>query len=1014
MYPITLRILHLSDLHERGPREGERWRRRRVLGSAWEANLDSMCEGGTPDLVCFTGDIADWGLETEYEQATVFLHALIERVGLPMDRLFLVPGNHDIQRTVANDAWSDLRRDLPQADRQAVSRWMAGGAAPLGFEDRQRRQLLERQDAYRRWVAEDLGLPHLVGGGGAHPHLGWHHTLRLPGEPSGDGKPESFNLHLIGLDSAWFAGDDSDAGKLRLTPDQVMRQVTDDQGKPLEGLRIALVHHPLDDLADGAECRRLLADHVDLLLRGHLHESEPNEWADPERRLRQVAAGCLYEGHGADEYPNACTVVEIGLDAEGRPQRYQLRFRGWSSRGHWYDDNSLYPGTKDGRLLWWVGTPATKPALHPKVERLFVGRDEELQQIQDALLPARGDAQPVAVCVIQGMPGVGKSYLVDRFYVLHKDRFAGGYQRITFDPVSLMDADTLLDQLTERLELPVGLPNRDAQLAAALTGGLTLVHIENVDSEAAAEIAVELVERLRGAPIALSGRLQGLGEDAGWARVPLRPFDEANALEQLHRELGGKAAPDSSHRELVAALGWLPLAIHLAAGHLRKGRRVQSFLDRLRRQGLDLAPADPADYGLRTCRARAILSTTFSLSLDLLMELFTGEGERYLNAFHFLGHAPAGGIGDSLGAALAGLEPDEFEDLCIEAAGLSLLDWDLGAGGPIGNRQRRWRVHPLLAEYLRHTSDPAEALSRIGAWFLQRLPERDADGNQWNLVHAESDALIDWLRRAPAEQWMDIERAGSQYAISNGPFHAWTTFCETALAGDLEDQQRSKMLWTLCNVAEKAGQVDRAMAVAQEKAVLDRERGEERGVALAMGKVADILRARWELDEALRIRREEQLPVYKKLGDVRSWAVTMGKMADILQDRGELDEALRIRREQLPVFDMLRDVREQAVTMGKVANILRARGELDEPLRIHREEELPVYKKLGDLRSWAVTMGNVADILRARGELDEALRSLQEEVLPAFEKLGDVRLRAVTMGKMADILQDRGELDEAL
>ena len=27
-----LRILHLSDLHERGPREGEPWRKRRVLG----------------------------------------------------------------------------------------------------------------------------------------------------------------------------------------------------------------------------------------------------------------------------------------------------------------------------------------------------------------------------------------------------------------------------------------------------------------------------------------------------------------------------------------------------------------------------------------------------------------------------------------------------------------------------------------------------------------------------------------------------------------------------------------------------------------------------------------------------------------------------------------------------------------------------------------------------------------------------------------------------------------------
>ena len=192
-----------------------------------------------------------------------------------------------------------------------------------------------------------------------------------------------------------------------------------------------------------------------------------------------------------------------------------------------------------------------------------------------------------------------------------------------------------------------------------------------------------------------------------------------------------------------------------------------------------------------------------------------------------------------------------------------------------------------------------------------------------------------------------------------------------------------------------------------------------------MGQIADILQARGELDEALRIRREEELPVFERLGDVRSRAITMGKIADILQARGELDEALRIRREeQLPVYERLGDVRSRAITMGKIADILQARGaarrgaahpprgaaaglraarrrararaspwarsptscrpaaQLDEALRIRREEQLPVYERLGDVRSRAVTMGQIADILQARGELDEALRIRREEELP--------------------------------
>jgi phosphopentomutase len=92
----------------------------------------------------------------------------------------------------------------------------------------------------------------------------------------------------------------------------------------------------------------------------------------------------------------------------------------------------------------------------------------------------------------------------------------------------------------------------------------------------------------------------------------------------------------------------------------------------------------------------------------------------------------------------------------------------------------------------------------------------------------------------------------------------------------------------------------------------------------------------------------------------------------VLEARGELDGALRIRRDELlPVFERLGVVRERAVTLGKIADVLAARGELDEPLRIRREEELPVYERLGEVRDRAVTMGKIADVLAARGELDE-------------------------------------------
>ena len=220
----------------------------------------------------------------------------------------------------------------------------------------------------------------------------------------------------------------------------------------------------------------------------------------------------------------------------------------------------------------------------------------------------------------------------------------------------------------------------------------------------------------------------------------------------------------------------------------------------------------------------------------------------------------------------------------------------------------------------------------------------------------------------------------------------------------------------IADILQSRGELEEALRIRQEEELPVYERlGDVREKAVTMGKIADILFRRGELEEALRLRQEEELPVYERLGELRSKAVTMGNIADILFSRGDYEEALRIRQEeQLPVYERLGDVRGKAVTMGKIADILFRRGELEEALRLRQEEELPVYERLGDVRSKAVTMGKIADILESRGELEEALRIRQEEQLPVYERLGDVRSKAVATGKIADILESRGELDEAL
>lgn len=646
-------------------------------------------------------------------------------------------------------------------------------------------------------------------------------------------------------------------------------------------------------------------------------------------------------------------------------------------------------------------------ALHPRVDNVFVGREQQLAELARCLLPEdETERRPVAV---MGMGGVGKSYLVDRFLWQHRRQFPGGYHQLALDAENPGTGEALLAMLVDRLKLPASAG--DAAIAAALREPLALVHVENVDTPAAAVAVGDLGLFLPGCALVASARLGTVATGTDWGAVKLESFDEAVALEQFRQELGAGAPDDDALRPLVHALGGLPLALHLAAGYLYSGETAEGFLRLLRRRGLSLEPVNPADPTFRE-RSRGRLGAVFALSLAGLERAAEAAGQTpsaWLEAFRALAHAPAAGFGESLGAAIASLDVEEFADLARAACALSLLDRVRRKGGTIA-----FRLHPLLAEVGAKEGGDA-VLSRITEWFCARLPREGDQGRRWIDIHAELAALLDWLTRVPAPERVRVERAGSRFAITNGPYHAWLRFCDDTLRHDLTDEQRSNLLWTLGNVAWRGGLAERALKAAEEKRLVDLRRQDERGVAVAWGLVADIRFAQGALDEALRIRREEELPVYERLGDLHSGAVTRGQIADILFARGELDEALRIYREEvLPAFEQLGDARERAITLGKIGDVLVARGKGEEALRIRKEEQLPAYEGLGDVRMRTLTLGQIADILSARGELDEALRLHEQEELPVYERIGDVLALAVTYSKVAAILATRGEKEEAL
>ena len=133
------------------------------------------------------------------------------------------------------------------------------------------------------------------------------------------------------------------------------------------------------------------------------------------------------------------------------------------------------------------------------------------------------------------------------------------------------------------------------------------------------------------------------------------------------------------------------------------------------------------------------------------------------------------------------------------------------------------------------------------------------------------------------------------------------------------------------------------------------------------------------------------MPVYEKIGDVRERAVTMGKIADILQSRGELDEALRIRKEeQLPVYEKIGDIDSKALTLWKLAQIELGQKSLKRALE-YLFESYAINIKLGRLDGICFVGLDIGRLLYSVGEKNKG-RELLERSRAGFLKLDLVEL----------------------
>lgn len=181
---MALSWLHVSDFHFKG---GDPYDRDVVLRALVRSVRTYRAQGRKPDLIFATGDVAHGGKSGEYAAATPFFDALLEAAGVAKRGLFVIPGNHDVDR----DLGIGLVRTLGSREEADAC---FGPAVP-------KMHIVHKQREFVRW------------------HDAYFAGIRAYPQDSTCGPVELVEIgpHRLGIlpvNSALFCQDDGDHGKL--------------------------------------------------------------------------------------------------------------------------------------------------------------------------------------------------------------------------------------------------------------------------------------------------------------------------------------------------------------------------------------------------------------------------------------------------------------------------------------------------------------------------------------------------------------------------------------------------------------------------------------------------------------------------------------------------------------------------------------------------------------------------------------------------------------------------------
>jgi DNA-binding SARP family transcriptional activator len=669
------------------------------------------------------------------------------------------------------------------------------------------------------------------------------------------------------------------------------------------------------------------------------------------------------------------------------------------------------------------------PAQLPADVADFTGRHAHLEQLCSTVSEARQrDNPPVAVAVVAGAPGLGKTALAIHAAHALRPEFPDGQLYVslhggTGQPVPPDDvlARFLRDLGVDAARIPVDAEERAAMYRTRLAERQILIVLD--DASDAAQVRPLLPGTGSCAVIVTSRHRRS--DLAGSRLIDLDVLDESEAAELFTRIVGPERAEaePAAARDVLGMCAGLPLAIRIAGARLaaRRGWSVRTLADRLADQQHRIDELTTGDLAVRAC---------FQVSFDALPRRMTGGGVDPAHAFRMLGVWPGPSIGLRAAAALVG-EPEGPVAEALEV----LVDAHL-LESPAPDR---YAFHDLLRAYAVERAQAEEpgqvvddAINRVLDWYLhtadaaagvlsphaERVPLTPAAPGCEPLTFGTTEQALGWCEleranlvaatcEAAARGRHDVAWklpvAAMNFFMWHGYRADWTTTHRIALSSAQRLGDRQGEAWVLNNLGMLHGEqhADDAVGYFEQALAIYRAIGDQRGQAQAANNLAFSYRFLERYDEAVAALLDA-LELQRQVGRRFGEGVALCNLGEAYLELGRHGEAIARSQEALAVVREIGSTRMEGYALY---NLGRANLDLGQSAEASRllEQALTIHRAVGDrtgeaqdLRHIGVAHARAGRVAEARGTWTRARRLYQglgedkqaAELSAQLEKLG--------------------------